>query len=99
MHARSVRWHGVGGGGNATLDDEASEEDFGLWLDHVGSLPELEEAHGGLYPLDVGVFGAYRIALGTRRVARLVEDILGGRVGGHVTDWPHALPGSGDGIY
>jgi hypothetical protein len=36
------------------------------------------EADEALDPFDVGVFGTYRIVLGTKQVAHLVEGLLGG---------------------
>jgi hypothetical protein len=77
-----VGWDGVGGGGNVLLDGEVSEECFGLWLVHVGGLPELVEADEATEPLEVGLFGAAGVVLAAEGLADRTEHST--RVSGHM---------------
>jgi hypothetical protein len=63
----------VGGGGNVFLDGEVREEGFGLWLAHVGRVPELVEADEAAELVEVGLFGAVGIVLDPESIPDLGE--------------------------
>src|SRR3990170_4430798 len=86
-------------GSDLAFDGEVGEEGRDFGVAHFLGVAFVVEKDKALDPFDVDVLGADRVVLGLECLAHLVEELLGGWLGGHRMGWPDALPGSRNGIY